>query len=204
MSGSRIARVDALPLVYDEPHAFGASRAVTVVRIEDADGAVGWGEAVCGAAEAAVAVRAIVVKGYAPLLLGADPSAIRALWDRLRDRSALLPYLRAAVVNRCRSAHRGRARVLRTASPLTPELVVLPGADTAALANDDAVGLEAASAEFERIGDALAAADAAAQAATCHRRAGRNGSGLTASAPPKIAAAAPIRPPRRRYSSVST
>lgn len=59
-------------------------------------------------------------------------------WDRLRDRSALLPYLRAAVVNRCRSAHRGRARVLRTASPLTPELVVLPGADTAALANDDA------------------------------------------------------------------
>jgi RNA polymerase sigma-70 factor (sigma-E family) len=59
-------------------------------------------------------------------------------WDRLRDRSALLPYLRVAVVNRCRSAHRSRARVLRTAGPLTPELVVLPGADAAALANDDA------------------------------------------------------------------
>jgi L-alanine-DL-glutamate epimerase-like enolase superfamily enzyme len=85
-AGSSIARVDTLPLVYEEPHAFGTSRSVAVVRIEDSDGAVGWGEAVCGAAEAALAVRTIVAEGYAPLLLGADPSSIRALWHRLRDR----------------------------------------------------------------------------------------------------------------------
>jgi L-alanine-DL-glutamate epimerase-like enolase superfamily enzyme len=81
-----IARVDAYPLVYEEPHAFGFARAVVFVRIEDADGAVGWGECVCGASEAAVAARAIVDGGYAPLLLGADPSRIRLLWQRMRER----------------------------------------------------------------------------------------------------------------------
>jgi DNA-binding NarL/FixJ family response regulator len=51
-----------------------------------------------------------------------------------------------------------------------------------ALAGDDAEGLDAVSHGFEAIGDALAAADAAAQSATSHRRAGRRGSALTASA----------------------
>ena len=59
-------------------------------------------------------------------------------WDRLRDRSALLPYLRAGVVNRCRSVHRLRSRRVRATEPLRPELVLLPGADTAAVARDDA------------------------------------------------------------------
>jgi DNA-binding NarL/FixJ family response regulator len=51
-----------------------------------------------------------------------------------------------------------------------------------ALADDDAAGLDAVSRDFEEIGDALAAADAAAQAATSHRLAGRRGSALTATA----------------------
>ncbi|WP_418002887.1 LuxR C-terminal-related transcriptional regulator [Mycobacterium sp. PDNC021] len=51
-----------------------------------------------------------------------------------------------------------------------------------ALANDDGADLDAVSVEFERMGDALAAADAAAQAAASHRLAGRRGSALTASA----------------------
>lgn len=59
---------------------------------------------------------------------------------------------------------------------------------TLALANEDAQGLDAASSEFERMGDLLAAADAAAQAAICHWRAGRNGSGLTASARARLLA----------------
>ncbi len=50
-----------------------------------------------------------------------------------------------------------------------------------ALANDDAAGLEEASREFEGMGDVLAAADAAAQAATCYRHAGRRGGALTSS-----------------------
>lgn len=51
-----------------------------------------------------------------------------------------------------------------------------------ALATDDAAGLDAVSRDFEAIGDALAAADASAQAAGSHRSAGRRGSALTASA----------------------
>jgi DNA-binding CsgD family transcriptional regulator len=51
-----------------------------------------------------------------------------------------------------------------------------------ALADDDAAGLDAVSIDFEVMGDRLAAADAAAHAATSHRRAGRSGSALTASA----------------------
>lgn len=51
-----------------------------------------------------------------------------------------------------------------------------------ALAEHDAVGLDAVSRDFETMGDMLAAADSAAQAATAHRAAGRRGSALSASA----------------------
>jgi DNA-binding CsgD family transcriptional regulator len=51
-----------------------------------------------------------------------------------------------------------------------------------ALADDDAARLDAVSDDLESMGDALAAADASAQAATSHRRAGNRGSALTASA----------------------
>jgi DNA-binding CsgD family transcriptional regulator len=50
----------------------------------------------------------------------------------------------------------------------------------AAVSADDAGELDRASAEFEVMGDLLAAADAAGQAATSHRRAGRAGSALSA------------------------
>lgn len=49
-----------------------------------------------------------------------------------------------------------------------------------ALAAADGAALEAASADYEVMGDLLAAADAAAQAAAIHRVAGRRGSALTA------------------------
>jgi DNA-binding NarL/FixJ family response regulator len=49
-----------------------------------------------------------------------------------------------------------------------------------ALSADDAGGLEQVSADFEAMGDLLAAADAAGQAAASHRRAGRVGSAMTA------------------------
>ncbi|WP_108922130.1 helix-turn-helix transcriptional regulator [Mycobacterium montefiorense] len=50
----------------------------------------------------------------------------------------------------------------------------------AAVHADNAVELDTVSAEFEAMGDLLAAADAAGQAATSHRRAGRAGSAMTA------------------------
>src|SRR5262249_43077764 len=49
----------------------------------------------------------------------------------------------------------------------------------AALAADDADELDRVSTEFEAMGDLLAGADAAGQAATSHRRAGRAGSAMT-------------------------
>jgi DNA-binding CsgD family transcriptional regulator len=52
----------------------------------------------------------------------------------------------------------------------------------AAVSADDAAELDWASAEFEVMGDMLAAADAAGQAATAHRRAGRAGSAMTSAA----------------------
>ena len=52
----------------------------------------------------------------------------------------------------------------------------------AALASDDASKFELVSQAFEQLGDLLAAADAAGQAATAHRRAGRAGSAMTAAA----------------------
>jgi DNA-binding CsgD family transcriptional regulator len=50
------------------------------------------------------------------------------------------------------------------------------------LAVGDAAGLDVVSRDLEAMGDVLAAADAAAQAATSHRLSGRKGSSLTASA----------------------
>ena len=51
-----------------------------------------------------------------------------------------------------------------------------------ALANGDTAGLDAASRDFEAMGDLLAGADAAAQAAAGYRRAGLRGSALSAGA----------------------
>lgn len=62
--------------------------------------------------------------------------ALHRNWRTLRDRSAMHAYLRAAVVNRCRSVHRGRARRVRATEPLRPELVSRPGADAEALAHE--------------------------------------------------------------------
>ena len=48
MTEETIARVEALPLRYAEPNNNGKIRHVTLVRIETAGGAVGWGEAITG------------------------------------------------------------------------------------------------------------------------------------------------------------
>lgn len=57
-----------------------------------------------------------------------------------------------------------------------------------ALANDDAAGLDAVSSEFEAMGDVLAAADAAAQAAASHSAAGRRSISLAANARARLLA----------------
>lgn len=78
-----ISRVDSFPLVYEEPHYRGAERCITLVRIEDRDGAVGWGEAISQFPEATVATTVLVDEGFAPLLLDEDPLEVEALWERM-------------------------------------------------------------------------------------------------------------------------
>jgi L-alanine-DL-glutamate epimerase-like enolase superfamily enzyme len=81
-----LSRIGVYPLVYPEPHAFGMPRSVALVRVEDSDGAVGWGECVCGRPEAALAVRTLIEEGYAPLLIGANNASIGAAHELLQDR----------------------------------------------------------------------------------------------------------------------
>ena len=69
----RIARIDAFPLRYPEPHDSGKLRCVTLVRIETDEGTVGWGECISQWAEAALAVKVIIDRGFAPLLIGRSP-----------------------------------------------------------------------------------------------------------------------------------
>lgn len=85
MIEERIVRVDAYPLRYPEPNNADKIRHVTLVRIETASGAVGWGEGITGSEDAAVAMRVIVDRGLAPRLIGRDPRAVEAIWAEFRD-----------------------------------------------------------------------------------------------------------------------
>lgn len=76
----------------------------------------------------------------------------------------------------------GAGRLAELAGVLEGPRAPLAARYARALADTDGAGLDAVSRDWEKMGDVLAAADAAAQAATCHRRAGRKGSALTASA----------------------
>lgn len=80
----KIASIEAFPLQYPEPHDSNKLRCVTLVRVETDDGVVGWGECISQWAEAALAVKVIVDRGFAPLLKNKDPLNIRALWELMR------------------------------------------------------------------------------------------------------------------------
>ena len=81
--GPRIARIDAFPLEYAEPHYRGARRCITLVRIAAPDGTVGWGEAISQFPEATAATKTLVDGGFAPLLLGADALDVEGAWERM-------------------------------------------------------------------------------------------------------------------------
>ena len=80
-----ITRIDAYPLAYPEPHYGGRVRYITLVRIETADGVVGWGEANTRFREAALATRVLVLEGFAPRLSGRDPRDTETLWREMCD-----------------------------------------------------------------------------------------------------------------------
>lgn len=85
MREEHIARVEAFPLRYPEPNNAGKTRHVTLVRIETGGGAVGWGEAITGTEDAALAMRVVVDRGFAPRLVGRDPRPVEAIWAEFRE-----------------------------------------------------------------------------------------------------------------------
>jgi DNA-binding CsgD family transcriptional regulator len=76
----------------------------------------------------------------------------------------------------------GADRLTELADQVDGPRASLSGRHAHALARNDGQGLDEVSSDFEAMGDVLAAADAAAQAASCYRLAGRRGMALTAGA----------------------
>ena len=68
----RIKSIQAFPLAYPEPHYKGIERYITLARVEDDDGRVGWGECISQFREASRATKTIIDEGFAPLLVGED------------------------------------------------------------------------------------------------------------------------------------
>lgn len=82
----RLKSINAYPLQYPEPHDHNNLRCVTLVRAETDDGVAGWGECISQFPESALAVKTIVERGYAPLLIGEDPLDVERLWLKLLKR----------------------------------------------------------------------------------------------------------------------
>jgi L-alanine-DL-glutamate epimerase-like enolase superfamily enzyme len=78
-----IVGIDAIPVAYPEPNDFGVTRRLVLARVQDSDGAVGWGEAVTTWEEATI-VTAALVERLAPLVVGRDAVDVEAIWDSLR------------------------------------------------------------------------------------------------------------------------
>ncbi|MBS1881332.1 MAG: mandelate racemase/muconate lactonizing enzyme family protein [Actinobacteria bacterium] len=78
-----IKRIDAYPLIAEEPHYRGARRCVTLVRAESDDGAVGWGEAISQFPEAALASKTLIDEGFAPRIVGRDAVDVERLWSEM-------------------------------------------------------------------------------------------------------------------------
>jgi L-alanine-DL-glutamate epimerase-like enolase superfamily enzyme len=84
---SHIARIEAFPLRYPEPHDGGKLRHVTLARVETDEGVIGWGECISQWPEAALAVRTVIDRGLADLLLGEDARSAAALYAKLERHS---------------------------------------------------------------------------------------------------------------------
>ncbi len=80
-----IKKIDVYPLGYPEPNDDNAMRYVTLVRIEDNDGVVGWGECISQFREATYATTAMLDNGLTDLLIGRDPLDNEKIWDDLRQ-----------------------------------------------------------------------------------------------------------------------
>lgn len=80
----KITSVTPISVAYPEPNDNGATRYLTLCRIEAEDGTVGWGESVTMWPAVCKAVEALI-DGYAELIVGADPTDNVTLWHAMRD-----------------------------------------------------------------------------------------------------------------------
>jgi L-alanine-DL-glutamate epimerase-like enolase superfamily enzyme len=81
----RIGRIEAFAVRYPESNNDGKIRSLTLVRVETDDGIVGWGEAITGGQEVSLAVRFVVERRLAPLVVGRDPRDVAGAWSAMRD-----------------------------------------------------------------------------------------------------------------------
>jgi L-alanine-DL-glutamate epimerase-like enolase superfamily enzyme len=82
----KVSHVEAIPVSYREPTDHNRFRSVCLVKITDADGRVGWGEACAYFPEATRAVVHIV-EGFAPLVVGQSALHTEAIWLKLKEHS---------------------------------------------------------------------------------------------------------------------
>ena len=81
----QIKKITAYPLRYPEPNDYNNARHITLVKMETDNGLVGWGECIAQFPEAALAVKILIEQGFAPLLLGRDPTENHVLFQLLKD-----------------------------------------------------------------------------------------------------------------------
>ena len=83
----KIASIEAFALEYPEPHYKGILRYITLAKVTADDGTAGWGECISQFPESALATATIIERGYAPLLVGADPLDVEAHWRTMTGRT---------------------------------------------------------------------------------------------------------------------
>ena len=82
----KVHSVEAIPVSYREPTDHNRFRCVCLVKVNDGDGRVGWGEACAYFPEATLAGMKIV-EGLAPLIVGQNPMHTQAIWLKLKEHS---------------------------------------------------------------------------------------------------------------------
>ncbi len=81
----QITKITAYPLRYPEPNDYDTVRAITLTKIETDNGLVGWGECIAQWPEAALAVKPLIERGLAPILIGRDPLDNQMLFLAMKE-----------------------------------------------------------------------------------------------------------------------
>ncbi len=82
----KIKSITAHPLQYPEPHDHGKLRYITLARVESEDGKIGWGECISQFPDSAQAVKIVIEKGYAPMLVGDDATEVERAFHKMLAR----------------------------------------------------------------------------------------------------------------------